>query len=39
MHVTKAKARSRLIAAARGDLACDLTVENSQFFDVFTGEI
>lgn len=39
MRVTKAKDRSRLIAAARGDLACDLTVENIQFFNVFTGEI
>jgi len=31
--------RSRLIRAAMGQLPCDLTIENVQFFNVFTGEI
>ncbi len=39
MRTKKACNRSRLIGAAMGELACDLTIRNVSFFNVFTGEI
>lgn len=39
MRVKKDLDRSRLIAAAMGELACDLTVKNLQFVNVMTGQI
>ncbi|MCC8126707.1 MAG: amidohydrolase family protein [Clostridiales bacterium] len=39
MRKKKPRNRSRLISAAMGKLACDLTIRNVQFFNVFTGEI
>lgn len=39
MRTNKAKNRSRLIQAANGLIPCDLTIQNVQFFNVFTGEI
>ena len=39
MRTRKAKDRSRLIQAAMGQIPCDLTIGNVQFFNVITGEI
>lgn len=39
MRTRKAKDRSRLIQAAMGQVPCDLTIGNVQFFNVITGEI
>ena len=39
MRVNNCADRSRLIAAAMGKEACDLTIGNVQFFNVFTGEV
>ena len=39
MRTKKIKDRSRLIKAAMGQIPCDLTISNVQFFNVITGEI
>ena len=39
MRTRKAKDRSRLIQAAMGQIPCDLTIGNVQFFNVITGEL
>ena len=39
MRTRKAKDRSRLIQAAMGQIPCDLTIGNVQFFNAITGEI
>ena len=39
MRTRKAKDRSRLIQAAMGQIPCDLTIGNVQFFNVITGRI
>ncbi len=39
MEAVKNKNRSRLVAAAMQKIPCDLTVENSTFVNVITGEI
>ena len=39
MKVVKNKNRSRLTAAARGEIACDLSIENVKLVNVLTGEI
>lgn len=39
MKVIKNKNRSRLTAAARGEIACDLSIENVKLVNVLTGEI
>lgn len=39
MKVIKNKNRSRLTAAARGEIACDLSIENINLVNVITGEI
>lgn len=36
MRTRKAKDRSRLIQAAMGQIPCDLTIGNVQFFNVIT---
>ena len=38
MEAVKNKNRSRLVAAAMQKIPCDLTVENSTFVNVITGE-
>ena len=39
MRTRKAKDRARLMQAALGQIPCDLTIGNVQFFNVITGEI
>ena len=39
MRVKRTLDRSKLIAAAMGQLPCDLTIENIRFVNVMTGEI
>jgi len=39
MRTIKQKDRSKLIKAALGQIACDLTIGNVQYLNMFTGEI
>ena len=39
MLVIKDKDTSRLTAAARGEIACDLSIEGARLVNVVTGEI